>query len=517
MFAQLASGANPMQASGTIDGDGKLTLATDGTLDGHASLTSGAGSITYASKAGQPLLAWTGIDAAIDANGASQHLRLRAALADGGHIDGDVTSSGPAHALAGNIDVDLRSLAFLSALTAEIANVQGTLAGRLSLGGTLAAPTFRGGIRTRGFAAELPRAGLKLHDGEFAITGGPEGRLTVQGQVTSGSGTLHVDGTAGLAAGAPLSLTIQGDNVLVADIPAAHVVASPDLQIARAAGVFTVTGSITIPSARIEVQKLPGQGPTRASPDVVIVDEPAKAAAAPLAMNADIEVILGDDVEVQGYGFDGKVHGQLAVHVRPGRTATGRGAVQVTGTYQAYGQDLTIKRGRLMFAGTPLDNPGLDVRAVRALRSQDITVGVSIRGTARHPVLTVFSDPAMEQAEALSYLVTGRPLDALNGGETDALNAAAHALGGLAGDRLAKSIGARLGFEAGVANSEALGGSAFTAGKYLSPRLFISYGVGLFTPGQVITLRYTLNRFLQFEAENATTGNRASLNYRIEK
>jgi translocation and assembly module TamB len=123
----------------------------------------------------------------------------------------------------------------------------------------------------------------------------------------------------------------------------------------------------------------------------------------------------------------------------------------------------------------------------------------------------------MEQAEALSYLVTGRPLNALKSGESDTLNTAAQALGGLAGDRLAKSIGSRLGLEAGVSSSEALGGSAFTAGKYLSPRLFLSYGVGLFTPGQVITLRYTLNRFLQFEAENATTGNRASLNYKIEK
>jgi translocation and assembly module TamB len=228
-------------------------------------------------------------------------------------------------------------------------------------------------------------------------------------------------------------------------------------------------------------------------------------------------VKLGDDVKVAGYGFDGKVHGQLAVHVRPGHTATGRGAVQVSGTYQAYGQNLTIERGRLMFAGTRLDNPGLDIRAVRELRAQDVTVGIAIRGTAQQPVLTVFSDPAMEQAEALSYLVTGRPLNALSGGESDALNTAAQALGGLAGNRLAKSIGSRLGLEAGVASSEALGGSAFTAGKYLSPRLFISYGVGLFTPGQVITLRYTLNRFLQFEAENATTGTRASLNYRIEK
>lgn len=516
MFASLASGANSLQATGTIGGAGQLTLAA-GVLNGKATLSAGAGSIAYASNAGQPLLAWTGIDLTVNATGTSQHLRLHGALGDGGRLDGDVVLSGPRHVLAGSIDVNLQSLAFLAALTPEIANVQGSLAGRLVLAGTLAAPRFQGSIRTQGLAAELPRAGLKLHDGEFAIRGDPQGRLAIEGHITSGSGTLHISGTTGFSAGAPLSLAIQGDNVLVADIPAAHVAASPDLHIARAGGAFTISGSVAIPSASVKVEKLPGQGPTRASPDVVIVDEPAQAEIAPLAMNADIDVKLGDDVKVAGYGFDGKVHGQLAVHVRPGQTATGRGAVQVTGTYKAYGQDLTIERGRLMFAGTRLDNPGLDVRAVRELRSQDVTVGLSIQGTAQRPVLTVFSDPAMEEAEALSYLVTGRPLNALSGGEGDALNAAAQALGGLAGDRLAKSIGSRLGIEAGVASSEALGGSAFTAGKYLSPRLFISYGVGLFTPGQVITLRYTLNRFLQFEAENATTGNRASLNYKIEK
>jgi len=328
---------------------------------------------------------------------------------------------------------------------------------------------------------------------------------------------LHVDGSVGLAANAPLGLDIKGDNVLVADIPAAHVVASPDLHITRANGVFALTGSVAIPNAKVAVQKLPGGGPAKASPDVVIVDQPQAAEVAPLAMDADIEVKLGNSVKVQGYGLDGTVHGQLAVRVRPGETATGRGEIRVDGKYQAYGQDLSIERGRLLFAGTRLDNPGLDIRAVRNIRSEDVTVGLSIRGTAQRPILTVFSDPAMEQAEALSYLVTGRPLNALKSGESDTLNTAAQALGGLAGDRLAKSIGSRLGLEAGVSSSEALGGSAFTAGKYLSPRLFLSYGVGLFTPGQVITLRYTLNRFLQFEAENATTGNRASFNYKIEK
>ncbi len=517
MLATLAGGASPFEASGELSGEGQMALAAGGVMTGHAELVASAGRIAYAANPATPLLAWSSLAVNADASGQNQHLRLRGALGNGGHINGDVTISGAQHALAGSIDADLRSLASLEALSPEIANVRGTLAGKLDLSGTLAAPRFQGRIETRNFAAEIPRAGLKLHDGSFAIAGDASGRLAITGQITSGKGILHVDGRTGFAANAPLSLSLKGNDVLVADIPAAHVIASPDLHIARANGVFAVTGSVTIPSAKVVIEKLPGQGPVHASPDVVIVDEPEQARAAPLAMSADIQVKLGNDVKITGYGFDGKVHGQLAVQVRPGQVATGRGEIGVTGKYQAYGQDLAIENGRVLFAGTRLDNPGLDIRAVRKIRSADVTAGLNIRGTAQQPILTVFSDPAMEQTQALSYLVTGRPLDQLRSGESSTLDTAAQALGGLAGNRLGKAIGSRIGIEAGVSSSEALGGSAFTAGKYLSPRLFISYGVGLFTPGQVITLRYTLNRFLQFEAENATTGNRASLNYRIEK
>jgi translocation and assembly module TamB len=70
----------------------------------------------------------------------------------------------------------------------------------------------------------------------------------------------------------------------------------------------------------------------------------------------------------------------------------------------------------------------------------------------------------------------------------------------------------------GVSNNDALGGtSAFTVGKYLSPRLYLSYGVGLFDPGQVITLRYLFSHRWNFEAQNATDFSRASLNYRLER
>jgi translocation and assembly module TamB len=146
-------------------------------------------------------------------------------------------------------------------------------------------------------------------------------------------------------------------------------------------------------------------------------------------------------------------------------------------------------------------------------------VGLQISGTAQRPVLTVFSNPLMEQSDALSYLITGKPLSQVKGGEGDMLGAAAQALGSAAGNLLAKSIGSKIGVDdIGVSSNAALGGnSAFTVGKYLSPRLYLSYGVGLFEPGEVVTLRYRLSHRWNFEAQSATEFSRASFNYRLEK
>ena len=67
-----------------------------------------------------------------------------------------------------------------------------------------------------------------------------------------------------------------------------------------------------------------------------------------------------------------------------------------------------------------------------------------------------------------------------------------------------------------MSSNDALGTAAFTVGKYLSPRLYLSYGVGLFEPGQVVTLRYILSRRWNFEAQQSTNSSRASFNYRYE-
>src|SRR5690606_39155725 len=343
---------------------------------------------------------------AIDANLAPDATRatLRAALDHDGRLDGEVILSGPtgsAQALGGRIDARLGSLAFVELLSPEVANVEGTLAAHYSLAGTTAAPQFAGTLELAGFAAEIPSAGLKLHDGDITATAHDAQHFDIEGTLASGDGQLVFGGGGGIAGGDPAKVTIRGENFLAADIPAARVVITPDLVIQRSAERIEVGGSLAIPEANVDLAKLPGGGVTAASPDVVIVDAEQVESGAPLPVVANVTVSLGKDVKLAGFGLDGKVAGDLAVTQRPGRAAIGTGTINVSGTYKAYGQDLKIETGRLLFAGTPLDNPGLDIKAARTIRgggsfgSGDITAGLMVRGTALAPVLTVYSEPVM--------------------------------------------------------------------------------------------------------------------------
>ncbi len=515
----------PIRSQGTIDGQGHIERSAAGALTGTVNVTSQQGRIRYADRAAAPLLAYR--DLAINATLGpdTQHLTANVDLDKGGHLGADIRISGPQRALAGQVTMRLDSLRPVELFTTAVANVQGHVAGRVNLTGTVSAPGIQGRVQLEGFGAELPALGLKLHDGLVTLaTRGPR-QLRLDGHVDSGQGTLKLGGVLGFGSDGETQLAITGRNVEAADIPAAKVSVSPDLKVKRDAGGLHIGGSVAIDKADIHLEKLPGGGGSsvQPSPDVVVTDSKQKAASAPpLPVSADVTVNFGNHTHLAGYGMNGRISGALNVLQQPGQVTRGRGQIKVHGTYKAYGQDLTIKEGRLLFASTPIDDPGLDIRAIRKLNPNATVdtgqeVGLQISGTARHPVMTVFSNPVMGQSDALSYLITGKPLSAVSGGEGNMVSAAAQALGSAAGDLLAKGIGARLGIDAGVSNSAALGTAAFTVGKYLSPKLYISYGVGLFDPGEVVTLRYLLSRHWNFEAEQATSSSRASFNYRIEK
>jgi translocation and assembly module TamB len=185
------------------------------------------------------------------------------------------------------------------------------------------------------------------------------------------------------------------------------------------------------------------------------------------------------------------------------------------GKFSAYGQSLTIERGRLLFASGPIDDPGLDIRATR--RSGEVLAGVLARGSLKAPELTLFSEPAMSQTDALSYLVLGHAADQAAGADAQLLYQAATSVGLVGGEFLAKKIGHAFGIqEVAIETGTKPEDTRLALGTYLSPRLYISYGIGLLEPVNTFRLRYTLSKRWQFQTESGTAAG-ADLLYTIER
>jgi translocation and assembly module TamB len=227
-------------------------------------------------------------------------------------------------------------------------------------------------------------------------------------------------------------------------------------------------------------------------------------------------VVLGEDVELDVLGLSAEPEGSILLVDEPGRPTRGTGEIDLAGgTYQAYGQDLTIERGRLIFAG-PIDNPRIDLRAYREA-DDGVTAGLEARGTLDRPEITLWSDPAMDQANQLSYILLGRPIGQTSAEDGDLVANAATSLGIKGGNLLAEQLAARFGLE--EARIETEGGyeeASLVLGKYLSPRLYVAYGVGLFEAANTLRIRYLLSSKWTLEATSGE-GTAADLLYTIER
>jgi translocation and assembly module TamB len=233
---------------------------------------------------------------------------------------------------------------------------------------------------------------------------------------------------------------------------------------------------------------------------------------------SEVSVRFGDDVRVTGYGFSGRIGGQIVVVEPAGGGAVGRGELQVLdGKYEAYGQDLSIEQGRLLYGNAPLNNPGIEFRAVRDV-SPEVKVGIVATGRLKKPEVRLYSDPAMDDSEVLAYLVLGRPLETASEEEADVLQRAALSLGVAGGTRVAREIASEVGVdvvdvEASTQSSEA----ALVLGKYLSPRLYVQYAVGLWEAGSAWQMRYRLGTNWTIEAESGSVQSGVDVLYTIEK
>lgn len=532
----LATSELPIQLEGTLQGHGEIRRTAQGELFGDVLIESESGSISrhLAAAAGdetqeapQKLLSYHGLRIAATLSGPDARGSFDTQFDPNGTLHGEASAHDLGQAatpIAGRLRGQIPDLAPLGVFVPQLANVHGRVDADVAVAGTAQAPELSGLVSATELAADIPAVGLKLKDGQLQVRPAPSGEIGIDGGIVSGGGRLAFAGKADRSG--KVDMHVGGERVLAADIPGARVIVTPDLNLVRTAERMTIKGQVTIPEAAVDLQKLPrgGEKAQTASSDVIVVDEQTREQEAEKApLFAEITVNVGDKVELAGFGLQANVQGRLDVRESPGQPTLGSGEVRVAGKYKAYGQDLTIQRGQLLYAWTPLQNPRLNIEATRTVDPEGadpVTAGLRIRGSAQAPELTVFSDPAMSQSNALSYLVAGKPIDQIGAGDSEAgaMQTAARSIGAAGGGLLAKSLGKRLGVdELAVKDEEMLGGAALTVGQYLSPRLYLSYGVGLFEPGDVITLRYKLSEQLALKTQRGPSDTRAGVEYRIER
>ena len=483
---------------------------------GTAQLRSESGGLSLQQRSRRELLGYTGLRADVDFDPQRIAIELQSGLRPEGQLEAQLSTGWDAYApLSGRIVARTGQLTWMELLSPDIVEPQGRLEADLRLAGTRGAPAFDGSAVLSAFRADLPALGTGLRNGEVRLDADATGVARIAGSAQMGEGTLRVDGSYDWRSPeSPLVLAVTGQNIRVSDTRELRATVDPAITVRYAAGQpLSVAGTVRIPSARMDLEGLSG-GAT-VSDDVVVLDpvHPDEGPATPLDLDLSLE--MGRDVRLRGFGLDGTLTGNVRMRARPGREAVANGQLEVAGQYTAYGQELEIVRGRLIWSNRAFSDPILDIRAQREMVS--VTAGIDVTGRASAPQAEVWSDPATSQSEALSYLALGRPLSALSAEESRNVGAASAALSA-GGNLLAGQIAQKIGLDdAGIGESRALGGSVVGIGKYLSPRLYVSYGVSLLGTGQVLTLRYLLRKGFDIEIESSSVENRGSVNWRKEK
>jgi translocation and assembly module TamB len=401
--------------------------------------------------------------------------------------------------LSGRVEARVPDLAWVRAFARDLGAVEGRVDADLTVAGTLGAPRLTGRAALEQGRVEVPAAGLDVQALRLEVRSQGADRLVYEGGARSGEGELAVSGSTVLDGkkGWPTRVEVKGADFTVIDTPEYWALVSPDLALRTDPGGAALEGEILIPRARIKPRALP-KGTVTASRDVVVKGAEEVQPGTGLPVSANVRVRFGDPVLFEGFSLRGKFAGEILVTQRPGKEPLGNGKVGIVdGVYSGLSRDLTVERGWVVYASSPLDDPGLDVEAVT--RTADITAGVRVTGPASDPTIEFFSNPARPQSDVIAYILFGRPLGT-GASESDRkqVQDAAAAVGGAL---LASEIGRQLGLDELRVEDAGDQGPALSVGQYVSPRLYLQYLTGLRSSVNRLRIRYDLTPRIQLQTE----------------
>lgn len=417
--------------------------------------------------------------------------------------------------IQGSLHADIMDLQPLSAISYPDIEPSGIFKGDMEFSGKLLQPVFSGHARLEQGKMVLPAMGITVKDVEMKFDG-KDNILRTEVTASSGSGTLHAEGDYALLAQdkGPVEIAVTGNNFELFNLPEARINVSPDLTMKISKQRGDLLGKILITEAYIYPENLGGT--VSSSRDVVFVDDQAKKQEAVWPFYTNITLQAGENVQVKAWGLRGLIGGELQIIDQPEKIMIGEGSLNVReGTFSIYGRQLKIVRGRVLYSSSPLDNPGIDVRAENF--ASGVTTGIQVSGFLREPDISFYSTPAMEKDEIIRRLLMNT---SLVGSTEDQgfLGSVASETGLDPFASAVQDVKERLRVDdVKIETGKKSDDLSLVIGTWMTPKLYISYGKNLLKESNNFNTRYVLGHGFSFETETGTTQSGFDFMYEINQ
>ncbi len=408
------------------------------------------------------------------------------------------------HTINGEAQFDIPNIYWAQRYIPRSRGLRGKLSSKISFTGLLAKPQIKGAVELKNAYLRLPEAGTELTNINIKLHADKPGQATIKGQMLMGKGALNISGSLNARDITRWKATVKisGNNIRFMNTNEIKATMSPNITIAITPKIVSIQGKVAIPQAFINLKEIP-ETSIDESEDVYVIGErkPGEQLSA-IKIQPKVLITLGEKVRINAFGLRAKLSGRVNISHNH-RDILANGSLRVTdGKYQAYGQNLEINNGRLIFNGSP-KIIGMDIRATRKV--DKYLVGVHLGGNLLNPKSKIFSDPSLPESEALSFLLTGHSLSTSSGRESALLMSAVRGLGITGNDSLLHSIGSSLGLDdVNIVTNSDYRKSELALGKRLGPKLYVRYLVGLFDSAQKIAIEYKINKRLSVEAQTTT-------------
>lgn len=426
-------------------------------------------------------------------------LDWRLSLKEYGDISGNVQMIDPkgAKELDGNISLKNLSLSIFTPVLQGDDYAKGLVNANLQFGGNVQKPQINGrlaisqtDIKASQLPADVQAVSLTL---DFI---GQSSRLA--GEIRTQEGIIRLAGNANWQSlnKWEARLSAKGQGITLSRAPIQTMTIIPDIHIAANQSELTLGGIVQIPKARIKVESL-SDNVINVSPDEVMLNnnlEEVKSKRLSMRINSNLFIVIGDDVEIDAFGLNANIKGKLLVKQNKQGLGLNGQILIPQGRFHAYGQDLVVKRGELIFSG-PVDMPHLNIEAIRNPDSveNNVTAGIRVTGTADNPDVKLFSEPSMSDQETLSYILRGQGLENSDQNENDMMTAILIGLGTAQGGKYIGNVGELFGIKDLSLDTQGVGdNSQVVVSGYILPNLQLKYGVGIFDSLATFTLRYRL-------------------------